>query len=201
MPRYPVSAALGLVLVLAVQPLLHAQDGLPDVTLLDISPALTFPLERMSLSLSTPVFVVAADELFFWDAVAPGASLARLPYAYAAGIDAHSVPSRLGLSILALPASGTVYTVEGIRVFSDRDAIGTNLNFIPLSLFERMEVVVGPASDFAGSGPLAGMVNAVLPGGRPSPATGYSGALSSVIGTDHRTGSSFKVANSSHDWS
>ena len=169
----------------------------PEVTPLGTSPMLTFPIERSAGLMSLPSFAVTSDMLLQWDCVSPGYSLSYLPPAHKSGRDMDGVPTRLGLSLLGLPANDTVYTVEGIRIFGESDVLGANLNLIPFPIMNRLEVLAGPSSDYIGTGPIGGIVNAVFPGGSVDRRNDLSGSIIGIAGSEGQTGNAFEILDTS----
>lgn len=168
-------------------------DDKPAVYRLEVVPALTYPFHRMPVSLSGPALALDAADMNLWDSSRSGAALSHFHYVQPGGNDADGVPSRHSVSFLGMPAWHTASSIEGVRFFSDRDALGTNLNLVPFPLLDGIEMYVGAASDIIGSGPMGGVANLLLPGRRNVLDEGFHGTVSGIAGSDGRVGNMFRV--------
>jgi len=95
-----------------------------------------------------------------------------------AGVNITSVGmSRRGVSFRGMPVEHTLYLVDGRRINSSNGVIAHSdyeLNWVPDSAIERIEVVRGPMSSLYGANALGGVINIIT---RP-PTDRFSGELS-----------------------
>ncbi len=115
------------------------------------------------------ISVVSSEELKLIDADDLAQALALEP-----GINIVDVgQSRRGISIRGMPVEHTLYLIDGRRISSSNSVIAHSdfeLNWLPDSAIEQVEIVRGPMSSLYGSDALGGVVNIITkqPGDRLS---------------------------------
>ncbi|MCW8128031.1 TonB-dependent receptor domain-containing protein [Microbulbifer halophilus] len=98
-----------------------------------------------------------------------------------AGLNVTSVgQTRRGISIRGMPVEHTLYLIDGRRISSSNSVIAHSdyeLNWLPQSAIERVEVVRGPMSSLYGANALGGVVNVIT----RDPGDAYYGELSASV--------------------
>ncbi|ACJ29990.1 TonB-dependent receptor [Shewanella piezotolerans WP3] len=126
-------------------------------------------LARAGADTTAPVTVVTAEELAITGSMNLNEMLATLPQFQGIEASANSYnPENAGLSTTELRDLGTIRTlvlVDGHRptqTLNSSDLLVTDLNNIPATLVDRVEVLTGGASAVYGSDAVAGVVNIIL---------------------------------------
>lgn len=174
-------AVHALLLLTAIEPVEPQVQPLPDAE------AITFPADRTAAGFHLPIHAYSGEDL---DAAAVSLEplLGSLPEASRSGIDGDAVPYHLGLSLHALPARFTGVYLEGLRIASDSDFSGTNLDLLPAGLLDGLEVTAGPAAALAGGHAAAGALNLRLAGAGRFPDGSSGGSIRALAGTDGLVG-------------
>jgi outer membrane cobalamin receptor len=118
-------------------------------------------VERSAASEPVSVHVIDAEELEHAGTLTLGDALRWVPGIDISGGAAFGAASRTTALLLGLPAQYSLILVDGQRTKSDHIHTGVNLELIPVSSIERIEVVRGPGSVVHGSGALGGVVNVI----------------------------------------
>lgn len=158
--------ALGLFLGLSAWPQgLVAQDELVEEIVVTGS-----HIRKDTYTSSSPISVVGSESIEGIGATNVGDLIARVP-AVVAAVDGSSAnvndPSDSGINLMALRnlgSSRTLVLVNGRRYVSGRGAsagYGVDLNTVPTTMIERVEVLTGAQSAAYGSDAVAGVVNII----------------------------------------
>lgn len=155
------SAVLGLAMISTPA---FAQDAAAEEVVEDAIVVTGSRIGRPDLEASSPVTVVSADQLKISGTTDAEVFLRDLPQAVAA-VGQNSNNGNPGVATVDLRNLGeerTLVLVDGKR-FVPYDAGGiVDLNMIPASLIERVEVLTGGASSVYGSDAVAGVVNFIF---------------------------------------
>jgi len=108
-----------------------------------------------------PVEVVLERELELARIFSPAEAIRWVPGVQISGGAPGGATARSTASIDGLPAQYTLVLVDGKRVLSEHIHTGVNLDLIPPSQIERIEVLRGPASALYGSDAIAGVINII----------------------------------------
>lgn len=135
---------------------------------------ITVTASRLSLSSyqqPTPVTIVGAEKLERDNRTDLASVLVELPavgpsQSANAGLGTQSISSSTaGLALINLRSLGVARTLtlfDGVRVAPSAEGGGVDLNLLPSSLVERIDVVTGGASAAWGSDAVSGVVNVIL---------------------------------------
>lgn len=131
-------------------------------------------IPRTSLELSFPVTVITADDikrsgrgtLYELLSEQPGL-VGHHPIAVASESNNYPITPPAGASLYSLGPRGTLYLVDGKRIapfgLASSDLGGvSDLNGIPLSFIDRIEILRGGASAIYGADAMAGTINIIL---------------------------------------
>lgn len=118
-------------------------------------------VERSAAKEPVSVHVIDAEELEHAGTLTLGDALRWVPGIDISGGAAFGAASRTTALLLGLPAQYSLILVDGQRTKSDHIHTGINLELIPVTSVERIEVVRGPGSVVHGSGALGGIVNVI----------------------------------------
>ena len=158
-----VRAALGLGAAAIAFPLLAQETPAPSGELGEIV-VTGSRIQRTNLTTSSPVAQIGATELGFTGATRIEDAVAQLPQISMDQDSGQSIES-LGIATVqlrGLGASRTLTLFDGKRLPtaspSDTES-AADLNFIPMALIERVEVLTGGASSTYGSDAIAGVIN------------------------------------------
>ncbi|MHC4247590.1 MAG: TonB-dependent receptor plug domain-containing protein [Planctomycetota bacterium] len=127
------------------------------------------------------VYVVRAEEFKGAGTRTVGDALRWVPGVDVSGGAPFGAASRSTVLFQGLPAQYSLVMVDGQRTKSDHIHTGVNLETIPVSMIERIEVVRGPGSVVNGSDALGGIVNVVT---KPVP-EGARSALAATYGSEN----------------
>jgi len=119
---------------------------------------------RRDLTAPSPISTVGADEFKFTGAQNVEQVLAALPQTIPGfgGSSNNPGDGTATVDLRGLGASRTLVLVNGRRYLQSRQSGVVDLNTIPSSLIERVEVVTGGASAVYGSDALSGVVNFIM---------------------------------------
>ncbi|MHC5053276.1 MAG: TonB-dependent receptor plug domain-containing protein [Planctomycetota bacterium] len=127
------------------------------------------------------VHVVRSEELENAGTRTVGDALRWVPGVDVSGGAPFGAASRSTVLFQGLPAQYSLVMIDGQRTKSDHIHTGVNLELIPVSMIERIEVVRGPGSVVNGSDALGGIVNVVT---KPVP-EGSRSALAATYGSEN----------------
>lgn len=112
-----------------------------------------------------------------------------------AGITISSVgQNRQGISIRGMPVEHTLYLINGTRINSSNSVMAHSdfeLNWLPTSAIERIEVVRGPMSSLYGADALGGVVNIIT----REPSEEFHGEISTTVSTLDQSGGDTRKTN------
>jgi vitamin B12 transporter len=97
-----------------------------------------------------------------------------------------------GLFLRGTKTAQTLILVDGVRLENPLSG-GANLEFLPLSIIERIEISRGPASSFYGSAAMGGVIHIFTRQGADTPKLGVNTFGSIALGTQHSTNASAGV--------
>jgi len=123
-------------------------------------------LERPAAEEPVSVYVVTREDLIRTGARTVGDAMRWIPGVNISGGAPFAAASRSTAQLQGLPAEYSLILVDGERAKSDHIHTGVNLELIPVSMIERIEVIRGPGSVTHGSDALGGIVNIIT---RPVP--------------------------------
>ena len=118
-------------------------------------------LERLVAEEPVSVYVMTKDELIRTGARTVGDAMRWIPGVNISGGAPFAAASRSTALLQGLPAQYSLILVDGERAKSDHIHTGVNLELIPVSMIERIEVIRGPGSVTHGSDALGGIVNII----------------------------------------
>lgn len=148
----------------------HAQDSARQLTDVDASDIVVTGsrIQRDGLQSSTPLTVVSRGQLIDAAPSSISDALNQLPQFQlsskpsSAGPSANNNAGGNFLNLRALGVSRTLVLIDGRRGAPSNSTSATDINLIPQSLVERVDVVTGGASAAYGSDAVAGVVNFIL---------------------------------------
>ncbi len=154
---------LGLVLIFlsSVVPLTAETDESLDEVVVTAS-----RIERSVIEEYLSTYIIKRDKLGWAGAQTVGDALRWAPGVNISGGAPFAAASRSTVLLQGLPAQYGLILTDGQRTKGDHIHTGVNLELIPLSMIERIEVVRGPGSVVHGSDTLGGIVNIIS---RPAP--------------------------------
>ncbi|NQT87262.1 TonB-dependent receptor [bacterium] len=132
-------------------------------------------LERLAGEEPVSVHVVTQEDMVRTGARTVGDALRWVPGVNISGGAPFAAASRTTALIQGLPAQYSLILVNGQRAKSDHIHTGVNLELIPVSQIERIEIIRGPGSVVHGSDALGGVVNIIT---KPVPDDSTTGIYS-----------------------
>jgi outer membrane receptor for ferrienterochelin and colicins len=160
---------------------LEAQDSTHDEEIVVTVTATR--VERPVAKEPVSVYVVTREELIQTGARTVGDAMRWVPGVNISGGAPFAAASRSTAELQGLPAQYSLVLVDGERAKSDHIHTGVNLELIPVSMIERIEVIRGPGSVVHGSDALGGIINIIT---RPVPAERATG-LQVMYGSENTT--------------
>jgi len=164
-----VSSAVKLALMAGSLPLIAsqsvlAQEGEDEAVVLEEITVTGSRIPARNLISSSPVTTLSADEIGFQGVTRVEDMLNRLPMVYADQTStlANGATQTATVDLRGLGSERTLVLVNGRRLPSgspQQAALGADLNQIPATLIDRVEVLTGGASATYGSDAIAGVVN------------------------------------------
>jgi len=160
-----VRAALGLTAGLSALPMLAAeQASTPDQALVETITVTGSRIERANQVTSSPVVQMDAEQIAFTGTTRIEDAVAQLPQVFLDQSSGQSIEAEgtATVQLRNLGVSRTLVLVDGKRLpisSPTSSESGPDLNFIPLALVERVEVLTGGASATYGSDAVAGVIN------------------------------------------
>ncbi|MEX2126046.1 MAG: TonB-dependent receptor [Woeseia sp.] len=124
-------------------------------------------IEKANLASASPVVQLDADQLEFTGATRVEDVLGSMPQVYLDQSSGQSIESEgtATMQLRNLGVSRTLVLVNGKRLpinSPSSDESGPDLNFVPMQLVERVEILTGGASSTYGSDAVAGVVNFIM---------------------------------------
>jgi outer membrane receptor protein involved in Fe transport len=160
-----VRAALGLTAGLSALPLMaQEQASTPDQALVETIIVTGSRIERANEVTSSPVVQLNAEQIAFTGTTRIEDAVAQLPQVFMDQSSGQSIESEgtATVQLRNLGVSRTLVLIDGKRLpisSPTSTESGPDLNFIPVGLVERVEVLTGGASATYGSDAVAGVVN------------------------------------------
>ncbi len=137
-------------------------------------------VERPIAQEPVSVYVITREDLQQSGVRTVGDALRWVPGIDISGGATFGASVRTTAIVQGMPAQYSLILVDGFRTKSDHIHTGVNLELIPVSMIERIEVVQGPGSAVHGSDALGGIVNIIT---KPVPEE-RTLSVSGAMGTD-----------------
>jgi len=118
-------------------------------------------IERPGIDEPVSVHVISSEDMAYAGTRTVGDALRWVEGVNISGGATFGAASRTTALIQGLPAQYSLILLDGFRSKSDHIHTGVNLEMIPVSMIERIEVVRGPGSVVHGSDALGGVVNII----------------------------------------
>lgn len=157
-----VNAALGFASAMTVAPVMAQEEAALEEVIVTGS-----RIQRANLVTSSPVQQLDAEQLSFTGVTRVEDALAALPQISLDQSSGQAIESigTATLQLRNLGVSRTLVLLDGKRLpinSPNSTESGPDINFIPMALLERVEVLTGGASSTYGSDAIAGVVNFIM---------------------------------------
>lgn len=171
---------LHLVLALSLQSGLALADEATRLAPITVTSTTKTEIELDKVTISTEVITEA-------DITRLGAVTLRDVFQNSPGVFTN--PGRGEMSIRGMGGKGTLFLIDGRRIAGET-GLGYELNRIPASSIERVEIVKGPMGALYGSDALGGIVNVIT----KQPTEGLEGSIAASAGANtHADGARFQL--------